>query len=131
MSRTGRLIGLGVLAAIVVAAVPVVDFARKAGPAGVGLAAKHLCSLHFVSGLPIERARALYVDPFVQPLTRWLDVTTSGGDTLTARAFGWESVARHRDGYGCTLVFGDGTLQPDRAIPTLAPPDAVDEVERE
>ncbi len=104
--------GVGLLAWLVSYA----GFLAQALPNGTGLAAKHLCSLHFVSGLPVERARALYIDAFVQPLTSFLDVEVdAAAGTLTATGFGFAtSHARHRTGYGCTLVHGDGELSPER-----------------
>lgn len=34
-------------------------------PTATGISAKQACSLHFVSGLPLARARALYIDPLL------------------------------------------------------------------
>ncbi len=100
--------GVGLLAWLVSYA----GFLAQALPNGTGLSAKHLCSLHFVSGLPVERAKALYIDAFVQPLTSFLDVQVDAASaTLTTTGFGLAtSRARHRRGYGCTLVHGDGEL---------------------
>ena len=41
---------------------------------GVGLAAKQLCSLVYVSGLEPARAKSLYIDPVLAPFD--LDLTT-------------------------------------------------------
>ena len=41
---------------------------------GIGLAAKQLCSLVYVSGLEPDKAKSLYIDPVISPLN--LDLTT-------------------------------------------------------
>ena len=117
---------LGAMLAVVLigAGVGVASWLAKAIPVGTGLAAKHLCSLHFVSGLPVDRARALYVDPFVEPLTPFLEVVVDRqAATLEARGLGSRARARFREGYGCTLLHGDGALQPARGVRSAAPPE--------
>lgn len=78
----------------------------EAVPGGVGLAAKQLCSLVYVSGLEPDRAQSLYVDDVVSPLSIALGaeydvarrrVTTTGVGL-------WSATAEARDGIGCTLT---------------------------
>jgi len=135
---TGRLRIAGLILAVALLGVLAVwgtnyaSFAARAVPAGVGLSAKHLCSLHFVSGLPVDRARALYIDPFVQPLTSFLDVEVDADTkTLVASGLGSTSTARHRDGYGCTLTFPEGELQGRRAARPPSYPDRLDAAHRD
>jgi CubicO group peptidase (beta-lactamase class C family) len=108
-----RLVVLGVVAALVLAG-GWFGYARDAIPSGVGLAAKHLCSLVYVSGLERGRARRLYVDPFVQPLPPFLGVRYDDtARSVEARGFGlWTARARHRAGLGCTVRHGPGELRP-------------------
>jgi CubicO group peptidase (beta-lactamase class C family) len=132
MSRWLRIAVLIVVVAVIGSGISYGRFAMVAIPSGVGIAAKHLCSLHFVSGLPVDRARALYVDAFVQPLTEFLEVAADADSaTLVASGLGSESTARYREGYGCTLVHDGGELQPSRPAPAVAEPDVVDVAHRD
>ena len=63
MGRLARIAGLVLLVAIFGAGISYGRFAMVAIPSGVGIAAKHLCSLHFVSGLPVPAAPD---EPFAQ-----------------------------------------------------------------
>lgn len=108
-------------------------FARLAIPAGVGMAAKHLCSLVQVSGLDPVRARHLYIDPFVQPLTPFLDVSHDlAAHTTVATGLGlWTARAVHRPGLGCTLQHSNEPLQAvrtRRGAATLLPHASPEEV---
>ena len=96
------------LAALLVAAV--VGYLVVAAPSGTGLAAKHVCSLVYVSGLDVTRARELYIDAIVQPMTAFLRLDDDpAARTISARGFGiWRAHAQFRDGLGCTLLH-DGT----------------------
>lgn len=105
-----------VVASVLVLALGVAyfGFARDAIPSGTGLAAKHLCSLAYVSGLDRELARRIYVDPFVQPMSPFLEVRyDDGAQTVMARGFGFsEASARHREGLGCTVRHTARDLRP-------------------
>ena len=90
-----------------------------AGPAGAGLAAKQLCSLVLHAGLAPDRARSLYVDRAVFPLSLWLtadygseQVEVTGWGLFTARA----SV---RQGLGCTLTTGAARAPAPVALPAV------------
>lgn len=75
-------------------------------PTATGYSAKQACSLHFLSGFSIERARALYIDPLLEPALPILKVTLDS-DRHEARAslmglYGQTAV--YRPGLGCSLV---------------------------
>ncbi len=133
MTRALKTGGLLALAGLIAWFVYYGMFLSQALPGGTGLVAKHLCSLHYVSGLPVDKARALYIDPFVQPLSGFLDITVDREEeTLTAVGFGLAtSIARHRQGYGCTLVYDGATLEPSRASLPDLPPAAVNTTHRQ
>jgi CubicO group peptidase (beta-lactamase class C family) len=88
-------------------------FARIAIPSGTGLAAKHLCSLAYVSGLEHDRARTIYIDPFVQPLSPSLTVDHDDENRrVIVRGFGgWQARADFRDNLGCTVRHTSDPLQ--------------------
>lgn len=88
-------------------------FARIALSSGTGLAAKHLCSLAYVSGLEHERARTMYIDPFIQPLSSFLTVTYDDKNRrVTATGFGgWQARADFREHLGCTVRHTDDPLK--------------------
>jgi CubicO group peptidase (beta-lactamase class C family) len=82
--------------------IPLGRFMYIATPGGTGFAAKHLCSLVFVSGLDPERAMEIYVKPAIFPLASFLSYevdresrtirteifeTQSGADPNTAMLF--------------------------------------------
>lgn len=127
--------GFGLLL-LVVALLVGTRFVLRAAPGGAGFAAKHLCSLVYYSKLKPERARALYVDDAVYPLSLALTVSYDDvGRRVRVTGFGiWSAEARMRDGLGCTLTTAlpEGTeLQTLRLrkvidVPLRAlPPDAV------
>ena len=89
MRLLGLVIALPVVGALAVWGLGYAEFAARALPVGVGLSAKQLCSLHFVSGLPVDRARALYVDRIVEPLPPFLEVEVDAETrTLVASGLG-------------------------------------------
>jgi CubicO group peptidase (beta-lactamase class C family) len=109
-------------------------FARIAIPSGTGLAAKHLCSLVYVSGLKHERARAIYIDPFVQPLSLFLSVDYDNENrSVVAKAFGgWPARANFREHLGCTVRHTEEPLQNIYdSSPTNIPLVAVTNAQRE
>ena len=131
MRLLGLVIALPVVGAVAVWGLGYAEFAARALPVGVGLSAKQLCSLHFVSGLPVDRARALYVDRIVEPLPPFLEVEVDAETrTLVASGLGTTSTARFRDGYGCILDIDDRPLPDPRAARTPAPPDQLDAAHR-
>ncbi len=73
---------------------------------GVGVAAKQLCSLVFVSELEPEHARALYIDPLLRDgvsiLRMHVDREGQGAAARIPGILGQRAL--HRAGYGCTLV---------------------------
>lgn len=109
-------------------------FARLALPAGTGFAAKHLCSLVYVSGLEHDRARTMYIDPFIQPLSAFLSVNYDDKNrrVITTGLGGWQARADFREHLGCTVRHTDDPLESindnSRVIVPLA---AVTDAERE
>ena len=98
---------------------------------GAGLVAKHLCSLTFVSKLEFDRARQVYIDPFVEPFGPI--ISSSQDDTGVSARILWTSArAEHRPGLGCTLRYGDEPLDSfqteryRRSFVTLAEPAEID-----
>ncbi len=91
-------------------------------PVAVGITAKQLCSLVFVSGLEPERAYELYLRDLIRE-AHWLrriDVDREG-QSVTVLLPGFVSQrAVHRPGLGCTLVREDAAVEPVRFAP--APP---------
>ncbi len=89
-------------------------------PTGVGISAKQLCSLVFVSRLDAERAWDLYVDPLLGPAFGLVSYSVDEATpAVTARALGglYSVRAVHRPGLGCTLVHDD--TQPLQPTPAL------------
>lgn len=104
-----------------------VRFVLRAAPGGVGLAAKQLCSLVYVSGLEPDRAQSLYVDDAVSPLGLALSAEYDDERRrVTTTGLGlWSATAEMRDGLGCTLTTalnGDET-----PLAALKLPDVQDE----
>ena len=87
-------------------------------PSGTGITAKQTCSLTFVSGLPAERAQALYTDPLLGEAAGLVstDIDYEAGE-VTSGVLGlfWRQRAVYRDGLGCTLVHGSGDFDPSQA----------------
>ena len=128
------LAALGVIAAIVLTH----RLTLQAGSVGAGYAAKQICSGMFVARLPEQFVLETDVLPrlaTVEPLAKLLGYEVNYGHReVTARMLGQEVTARHRRGYGCTLVTpdhaplfpfvaaADGTsTHPFRADAALAP----------
>jgi len=88
-------------------------FARVAIPNGTGFAAKHLCSLIYVSGLEPDRAREMYIDPVVQPLSSFLSVAYDDRNrrAIASAYGGWHARADFRDHLGCTVRQSEDQLQ--------------------
>lgn len=88
-------------------------------PTATGISAKQACSLHFVSGMPLERARALYLDPLLEPALPVLRVSLdTGRSQATASLLGlYRQTAVHRPGLGCTLVHDEGQFDRTLSVP--------------
>jgi CubicO group peptidase (beta-lactamase class C family) len=90
---------------------------------GIGLAAKQLCSLVYVSGLEPTRAKSLYIDPILAPFA--LDLTTDYDSTnrrVTVTSLGsYAATAEMRDGLGCTLTtrLENGSQLPEVELPPV------------
>lgn len=90
-----------------------------AAPAGTGLAAKQLCSLVYVSKLDVGRARELYLESLIAPLTWFLDVENDMETRIlkTTGFYRWQSRAQFRPGLGCTLLHGVDSLPAIDVVP--------------
>lgn len=101
------LLALTVIAAIALAT----RLVMQAGAIGAGYAAKQICSGVFVARLPeqfILRTDVLPRLATVKPLAQLLGYEVNYGHReVAARMLGQEVTARHRRGYGCTLVTPD------------------------
>jgi CubicO group peptidase (beta-lactamase class C family) len=94
-------------AALVVAVVAGTGyFVTVATPAGTSLAAKQLCSLVFVSGLPARQAVDQYINPLIGPLPPFLRWSVDPARKQTqASALGFaEARAVAHPGYGCVQL---------------------------
>jgi CubicO group peptidase (beta-lactamase class C family) len=127
-----RALVLGAAGLALLAVAAGVRFALTGIPSGTALAAKHLCSLVYVSRLDPDFARAAYIDPFVQPLTSFLRVRyDDAARSVEATGFGvWRAHARFREGLGCTLVHGADDLQDVKLPPIAAAAVALDSAHR-
>lgn len=88
-------------------------------PTATGISAKQACSLHFVSGLELPRARALYIDPLLEPALPILRIAVDD-DKEQARAsliglYGQTAV--YRPGLGCSLVHEVSRFNRSLALP--------------
>lgn len=112
---------------IVLAALVIVGFAvflaspvnRIYLPTATGISAKQACSLHFVSGMSLERARSLYIDPLLEPALPILRISIDE-DRRQARSslIGlYQQTAVFRDGLGCTLVHDESRFDRSIAVP--------------
>ncbi len=77
---------------------------------GAGLVAKHLCSLTFVSGLEFDRAREVYIDPFVEPFGPIISASKDEHG-VSSRILWTSAYAEHRPGLGCTLRYDADSLE--------------------
>lgn len=84
---------------------------------GSGFVAKHLCSLIHVSGLDAERAQAMYIDRFVEPFGRLLEIDPQP-DGVDVRILWGSGRAEHRGDLGCIVEEGEGPL-PSFDMPTV------------
>jgi CubicO group peptidase (beta-lactamase class C family) len=110
------LIGLALAGLIVFLASPI---NRIYLPTATGISAKQACSLHFVSGMTLERARALYIDPLLEPAMPVLRVSVDADrNQATASLMGlYRQTAVHRPGLGCTLVHDDDAFDRELSVP--------------
>jgi len=110
------LLALLVVGVIVFAASPV---HRIYLPSGTGISAKQACSLHFVSRLPVDRARALYIDPLLEPALPVLRIAvdTDRREARTSLLGLYGQTAVFRPGLGCTLVHDEDRFDRDLAVP--------------
>lgn len=88
---------------------------------GIGLAAKQLCSLVYVSGFDPDKAKSLYIDPVISPFD--LDLTVEY-DSIHHRvrvtsSGSWSATAEMRNGLGCTLTT---RLDSDTRLPVIELP---------
>lgn len=87
-------------------------------PTATGITAKQVCSLHFVSGLAPERARALYVDPLLGDAARFVSAKVGDNDVRSSLlGFLYGQRAVYRDGIGCTLVQDGRDFDESLALP--------------
>ena len=91
----------------------------------IGMAAKQLCSLVYVSGLEPGRAKALYIDPVLAPFNLDLMVACDPDrKRVTVSIYGkWSATAQLREGLGATLVT---QLGPEDALPEIELPHVTD-----
>jgi len=75
-------------------------------PTATGYSAKQACSLHFLSGFSLDRARALYIDPLLEPALPILRMTLDRERReVRASLMGlYRQTAVYRPGLGCSLV---------------------------
>ena len=111
------------------------DIGRIYLPSGTGITAKQVCSLHFVSGLDPERARALYISPLLGDADQLVAVTVDEeAQEVRASTLGFLANQRavYREGLGCTLVHGSGEFNPDANLaPMIAQPMSLDAIHRD
>ena len=73
---------------------------------GVGLAAKQLCSLVYVSELDPTQAQSLYIDPILNRLNQDITVQydSSHRKVIVTSPGSYSASAQMRDGIGCTIT---------------------------
>src|SRR6056297_2623908 len=88
-------------------------------PTATGYSAKQACSLHLVSGFPLERARAMYIDPLLEPALPVLRVSLdTEQQSAHASLLGlYRQTAVYRPGLGCSLVHDPSTFDASLALP--------------
>ncbi len=92
---------------------------------GVGLAAKQLCSLVYISELEPTQAQSLYIDPILTRLNQEITVqydSTCRKVTVTSPG-SYLATAEMRDGVGCTITT---KLPNDTSLPTVKLPEIQD-----
>ena len=105
-----KIVILIVVIAALAVMIPLGCLRHNVVPSTTGFAAKHLCSLVFVSGLDPERAMKIYVEPVILQLAWFLDYEVDLENrtirtscvTFSGQA---EAVAAYRRGCGCTLLY--------------------------
>ena len=119
-------LALALLLLITVGGAALTGYVINAGAVGAALIAKQLCSLHFISGLDVDRARRLYIRSLLGPGDRLFSIgLDSAQRSVSVRGAGQRATAFYHDGLGCVL---------DRPAPPLtetvtinrAPPEAID-----
>lgn len=87
----------------------------------IGLAAKQLCSLVYVSGFAPEKAKSLYIDPVLASfdLDLAIDYDRSSRQVTVSIFDTWSATAKMRDGLGCTLTT---KLSTDLELPEIELP---------
>src|SRR6056297_3587784 len=113
------LVAVPVLLVVAAFAFSRTDVSRIYLPSATGITAKQICSLHFVSGLSPDRARALYVDPLLD-LAAGLIGSKVLADEQEVRAslLGlYRQRAVYRAGLGCTLVHDGRDFDDSLAVP--------------
>jgi CubicO group peptidase (beta-lactamase class C family) len=123
------LIVLAVLVVLGLAAFLASPLNRIYLPTATGISAKQACSLHFVSGLSLERARALYIDPLLEPALPVLRVSVDEGRRQArASLIGlYRQTAVFRQGLGCTLVHDESAFDQSLSVPESGTFDALEE----
>lgn len=90
---------------------------------GVGLAAKQLCSLVYVSQLDPTQAQSLYIDPILNRLNQEITVHyDSSQRSVTVTSYGsYSATAQMRDGIGCTITtrLPKNSLLPEVNLPKI------------
>ncbi|NKI35700.1 serine hydrolase [Wenzhouxiangella sp. XN79A] len=96
-------------------------------PTASGFTAKQACSLHFVSGFSIERARAMYIDPLLAPALPVLRVVLDDDrrEVRASLAGLYRQTAVHRPGLGCSLVHDESAFDRALALPDPDPFEAL------
>lgn len=110
---------LGLFAAIGLIAFLFSPLNRIYLPTATGFSAKQACSLHFLSGFSLERARAMYIDPLLEPALPVLRVRLDmDRREVRASLLGlYRQTAVHRPGLGCTLVHEESDFDRSLAVP--------------
>lgn len=92
-------------------------------PTATGISAKQACSLHFVSGLPLARARELYIDPLLEPALPVLRIAldTENREARASLMGLYRQTAVYRPGLGCTLVHDESAFDRDLVAPAAEP----------
>lgn len=99
------------------------DYNRVYLHAGAGITAKQLCSLTFVSGLPEEQAREMYLDPLLGWASDWVstELDASTGEVKASILGLWRKRAVYRPGLGCTLAHGAPEFDASLYLPAAQP----------
>src|SRR6056297_3096377 len=129
------LVAVPVLLVVAAFAFSRTDVSRIYLPSATGITAKQICSLHFVSGLSPDRARALYVDPLLQPAAGLIGsrVLADEREVHTSLLGLYRQRAVYRTGLGCSLVHDGDGFDEELAVPLPGPNDplVLDQVQRE